>query len=210
MYPFSSEIGNVIAENGIEVFCVEPSPAMRREFDNKLKRCSALADKITLVEGDVWSFSIGRRFPTAILSGCFDHFLDDHERMSALENIHRHLIPKGVLVFDVFLGLMEESNLHPSGSVINGGIEYRRHIATRRLSRDTLTVTILYEIYEDGVLIDRLAEESEVGVVERDGIQRLLSESGFAVQREFGNYDSSEYKNGDSLLIIEAARTDVS
>ena len=195
-----------LAGKGVKVYCVEPSPAMRREFAARLDRRPAPKDNIALIEDDVWSFNLKRTFPAAFMSGCFDHFLDDSERLSALENIRRHLIPGGILVFDIFLGLMEESGRKPAGSVIAGPLEYRRYVATKRSSAGIMTVTLVFETYEKGVLVDRIEEQSRVGVIDRLRIHQLLTETGFEIRCEFGNYDRGEYKAGDALLIIEAEK----
>ncbi len=98
-----------LAERGVRVYCVEPSPAMRRVFEEKLFQRPHLCNSVTLKAGDARSFDLGRTFPAAFLSGAFDHFLDDEERLASLRNIGRHLVAGGKLVFDVFLGLMRDS-----------------------------------------------------------------------------------------------------
>ena len=115
-----------LAERGVKLCCVEPSPAMRREFEKKLARRPELRDAIHLVAGDARSFDVGRTFPAAFLSGCFDHFLDEEERLASLRNVGRHLVTGGVLVFDVFLGLMEDAPLSPAGRAEVGDREIRR------------------------------------------------------------------------------------
>lgn len=195
-----------LAEKGVKVTCVEPSPAMRRVFKARLGRHPELSKNITLIEGDAQSFNIEHPFPAAFLSGCFDHFLSDRQRESALRNVHRHLIMEGIMVFDVFLGRTEESGLHPASSVVDGSIEYRRYVATSRASPETMTVTLVFGKYDNGTLADRIEEESRVGVVDRDRIHRLLSGAGYGIRREFGDYDFREYRKGDDSLIVEAAK----
>ena len=45
-----------LAERGIEVCCVEPSPAMRREFEKKLAQRPDLAGRIRLIAADAQVF----------------------------------------------------------------------------------------------------------------------------------------------------------
>jgi len=106
-----------IAERGINVVCIEPSLAMRRELEIKLDKQPDLLPYIQLIASKASSFNLNRTFHCAFLSGCFDHFLDDEERIDSLLTIQRHLDPKAKLVFDVFLGLMEDSTLSPAGKV---------------------------------------------------------------------------------------------
>lgn len=106
-----------LARRGADVCCVEPSPAMRAEFRRKLAGEPGLQARITLIPEEASSFDARRTFPAAFLSGSFDHLLDDEERLAALRNINRPLVVGGVLVFDLFLGLMEDAPLAPAGTV---------------------------------------------------------------------------------------------
>lgn len=197
-----------LARCGVKVVCVEPSPTMRREFEIKLDQQPDLSTHIHLVAGKANSFNLGRTFLVAFLSGSFDHFLDDEERISSLANIARHLDTKGTLVFDVFLGLMGDSPLSPAGRVRVGTKEYRRLVGGKVLPGHKKETQLVFEAYEDGELIERIEETSLVGITDRHGVHRVLAESGFAVREEWGDYDFTPYQEGDSLLIVEAVKKD--
>ena len=202
----SGRIALPLARRGVKVVCVEPSPAMRREFEAKLARQSDLSTRIHLVAGKAESFTLGRTFRAAFLSGCFDHFLNDRERISSLANIARHLDAKGMLVFDVFLGLMGNSPLSPAGSVKVGTREYRRLVGGAVLPGQRKETRLVFEIYEDGVLKEKIEERSLVGITNRQRIHQVLVETGFAVKREWSDYDFTPYHEGDSLLVVEAVK----
>lgn len=195
-----------IARRGIKVYCVEPSPAMRREFIKKLSLESDIKDNITLIEGDATSFSFGRTFPAIFLSGCFEHFINDDERILSLLNINKHLILNGILVFDVLIGQMNDSPLSPAGIVKKGDTEYRRFVGGKVLPDKEKVVILIYEEYRNGKLINRIEEHSTIGIIDLERIYSLLSESGFKVNKEFSNYDYTPYREGDETLIIEAAK----
>jgi len=197
-----------LARRGVKVVCIEPSLAMRQEFETKLAQQPDLSAHIHLLAGTAGSFSLGRTFPVAFLSGSFDHFLDDEERISSLVNIARHLDRKGTLLFDVFLGLMGDSPLSPAGRVKVGTREYRRFVGGKVLPGHKKETQLVFETYEDGELIDRIEEISLVGITGRPGIHRVLAESGFTVREEWGDYDFTPYQEGDSLLIVEAVKRD--
>jgi SAM-dependent methyltransferase len=194
-----------LSRRGISVCCVEPSPAMRRQFEANLREEPHLRERITLVEGEATSFDLGRTFPAAFLSGSFDHLFDDEERLSALRNIGRHLSDGGVLVFDVFLGLMKGTPLSPAGVVQAGDREIRRLVGGRMLSNQRKETTLVFEVYEQGELVERIEERSLVGITDRGAIHRLLKMAGFEVYREWGDYDFKPFEEGDSLLIVQAA-----
>ncbi len=195
-----------LAERGLRVWCVEPSPAMRREFEQKLARRVDLSANICLVAGEARSFDLGRTFPAAFLSGTFDHFLDDTERLASLANIGRHLDANGVLVFDVFLGLMEDTPLSPAGHVQLEDGEIRRFVGGRVLPGERKEVNLVFEVYRDGEMVERIEERGLVGITNREGIHRVLEEAGFEVRREWGAYDFTPYQEGAALLIVEAMK----
>lgn len=216
-YHFASRAGEVLdigagtgriaiplAECGVKVCCVEPSPAMRLEFEKKLAGRPKLAHNVRVVPGDARSFDVGRTFPAAFLSGSFDHFLDHEERLASLVNVGRHLGAHGVLVFDVFLGLMEDTPLSPAGQVEVGDREIRRFVGGKVLPGAKKEVVLLFQVYRNGEMIERIEERGLVGVTSREGVHRVLMEAGFDVKREWGAYDFAPYQEGDSLLIVEA------
>jgi methylation protein MtfA len=195
-----------LARRGVRVTCVEPSPAMRQAFERKLAEAPALRPQITLLAGDAASFDLGRTVPAAFLSGSFDHLLDDEARRGALRNLHRHLSPGGTLVFDVFLGLMKEAPLAPAGTVQTERGEIRRLVGGRVLPGTIRETVLVFEVYEQGELVERIEERSPVGITDRESVHRLLDETGFAVRREWRDYDFTPYEAGDALLIVEAVK----
>jgi SAM-dependent methyltransferase len=196
-----------LAERGIQVCCVEPSPAMRREFLKKLKDRSDLTERIRLIEGDAAGFDFGRTFQAAFLSGSFDHLLDDGARRMSLGNLSRHLIPGGTLVFDVFLGLMGDSELRPAGSVVQGDVEHRRFVGGKTQPDGTKETILVFETYRKDEIVNRIEERSLVGIVDRPKVHLLLRESGFEIRREFRDYQSRPYRDGDELLLVEAKKS---
>lgn len=187
-----------LAERGVCVTCIEPSQAMRRRPD--------LATRIRLIAADARSIDAGRTFPAAFLSGTFDHFLDDEERRASLVNIARHLVPDGLLVFDIFLGLMKDSPLAPAGRATVGEAEVRRFVGGRILPSSIMETHLLFEVYRGDVLLERIVERSLVGITTRDGVHQILAETGFAVQRKWSSYGFAPYKAGDPLLIVEGVK----
>lgn len=195
-----------LAEKGVKVFCVEPSPAMRGQFEKKLKDRPELAENIQLIAGDASSFNLNRTFPAAILASIFDHFLNDEQRSSSMHNIARHLQPGGTLVFDVGIGYMDDSPLKPGGQAKLGNKEYRRFLSRKRMPDDTLDWFLIYEVHQSGKLIERIEQHSSSGIIDRAKLHRLLKETGFEVVREFGDYDFKAFEEGDKMLVIEAVK----
>ena len=195
-----------MAAAGAEVWCVEPSPAMRAMLLKKLSAWPGLAEKIRILRGDASGFDAGRSFPAAVLSGVFDHLLDGSERERALRNLARHLEPGGALAFDVFLGMMGDRPLSLEGIERLGNHEYRRFTGARRRKDGTLETTQVFEIYQAGTLTERLTEHSQVGIVKRVEIAELLRRTGFRIVHEWQDYGHEPHRDGDPLLVVEAVR----
>ncbi|MFX1285798.1 MAG: class I SAM-dependent methyltransferase [Promethearchaeota archaeon] len=195
-----------LAKRGVRVVCIEPSPAMRNEFSQKLKHQSDLFDKITLITGDVQSFELPEVFPAAFLSGSFDH-IPDSERVTSLQNINRHLKPGGIVIFDVYIGGMKDSPLALVDTVKRGDYEYKRFISTKTLPDDIIEVLLVYETYKQGKLIEKIQQPSSAFVITRTKIHELLHKTGFLIKNEYGDFHFSPFKEGDSFLIIEAIKT---
>ena len=195
-----------LAQEGVKVFCVEPSPAMRAVFEEKISKQKIPKDNIVLIDGLAQGFDFGRTFPAAYLSGTFDHFLGDDERLASLLNIHKHLSARGVLIFDAFIGLMREKPLAPAGEVCEGHRVYKRSVGTKLLPGRMLEVELLYQLFEKGVLVEQIVEKSFVAIIDRRGISELLERSGFLVRKEFGDYNRCAFQEGDGVIIIEAVK----
>ena len=195
-----------IAKKGIKVYCVEPSPAMVAQFRMKLEQKPELKKNIVLINNEAAEFKFEKTFPAAFMSGTFDHFLTDKERIDALNNIKDHLDNKGILVFDVYLGLMKDSDIHPAGKAVQGNREYRRFIKNDVKSNNLLEVSLIYEIYQNGQLVSRIEEKSQAGIISRIHIRELLEITGYTIEKEYSDFDFSPYSRGSELLILEAVK----
>jgi SAM-dependent methyltransferase len=197
-----------MVERGAAIWCVEPSPAMLDVFRRKLAFIDPeVAARITLIHGDASGFKAGRIFPAAIMSGSFDHLLSDEERLRGLSNIARHLEPGGKLVFDVGLGYMNDSPLKPAGEKTVGETTFRRLVGRKVMPDRKLEYLLVFEIVEDGKVLERIEQKSFAGIVDRAGVHRALAASGFRVTREFGGYGPKPYHEGDAILVVEAVAT---
>ena len=193
-----------LAQRGARVIAVEPSPAMRTQFRKKLDALHELQDRVTLIAGTAASFRLDRPVPAAFLSGGFDHFLDPAERLASLENIGRHLQVGGVLVFDVFLGLMKDSPLAPADEVKTENQTIRRFVGSKILPDRRIEVTLVFETYQNEALRERIEQRSWADITDRTEVHRLLAQASFVVTHEFSDYQFTPFKTGAPLLIVEA------
>lgn len=195
-----------LAERGVKVCCVEPSPAMRTEFEKKLAGRVDLWDKIQIIPSNAASFETERSFPIAFLSGSFDHFVNDGERKSSLRNINRHLLLGGILVFDIFLGLMGNRPLSPAGEAKAGSRRIRRLVGCQILTPEKLEIELVYEVYRRDQMVESIREIGLVGMTDRQEVHRVMEKVGFEVKEEWRGYEFKPFEEGDSMLIVEAVK----
>jgi SAM-dependent methyltransferase len=195
-----------IAEAGTNVMCIEPSSSMRRILNAKIENRRDLRSRITLVPDHAVGFDIGRTFPGAFMSASFDHLLDDHARRAALSNISKHLASGARFVFDTFVGHMEASPCKLAGEATRGDLVHKRLIEREVLPDSKIRMTLFYETWRAGELVERIEQVSYAGITNRLSIHRLLSEAGLRVEREFGDYDFSPFEEGADMLLVEAVK----
>ena len=195
-----------LARKGVRVYCVEPSSAMRREFKKKMAEEPCIEAKIMLIGGDARTFAFGRTFPVAIMSGVFDHILDDGARLAVLGNINRHLTPGGRLIFDLSIGRARDRSRILAGEYKTGEKLYRRFVSSRKCPGNRGLLTLEYEIHQSGTLAKRIVEKGLVGFVTHEKIHRLLCRAGLEILHEYGGYDFSEYKAQSESLVIDASK----
>lgn len=194
-----------LAERGIQVVCIEPSPAMRREFLKKMENRPEIVKNITLITGDAQTFKLTEFFEAAFLSGSFDH-IPKNERILSFQNINHHLKPEGKLIFDIYIEGMKDSPLSLIDTVKKGDYEHKRFIGTRILPNNTIDVLLIYETFKQGKLIEKIKQQSLAFATTRTEVHHLLEETGFSIQNEYRDFYFSPFREGDSLLVIEAIK----
>lgn len=195
-----------LAREGIKVVCIEPSPAMRKEFTKKMENDPIVRRNITLIADTAQSFKLPEQFPAAFLSGCFDHFMDDKERINSLLNINHHLQTKGKLLFDVFVGLMTDTPLRLVDKKKRDDLEYHRYISSNVQPDNRIEVLLVYKIFKKESLIETIKQKSAASKISREKVHQLLNETGFRVLEEYQDYQFQPFEDGKNLLIIEAEK----
>jgi SAM-dependent methyltransferase len=92
-----------LARDGHEVWALDGSPGMLRELRRRLDGEPAeVAALVTCVEGDLRDFTLGRRFPLAIMPmNTLQALISRDDQLACLRRVAAHLDAQGELVFDV-------------------------------------------------------------------------------------------------------------
>jgi SAM-dependent methyltransferase len=195
-----------ILEKGIKTWCVEPSPEMLEQLIYKLDEKPELGKLSELVRADASTFKFERKFKFAFMSGVFDHFLNNEEREKALLNIYDNLENDGLLVFDVFIGLMKDSSLKPAGTHKIDSKEIQRFVSSKIMEDETIKVTLIFKIYENNELLEKIEQISYAAIINKKKAIDEVEKAGFKILNLYGDYDFSPFEEDGELLIIEAKK----
>lgn len=204
-----------IAHAGVPVVGVDKSPAMLEAARKKLARLpEATRQRVELIEGDMRSFSLGRRFDLAIIPfRSFLHLMTPADQRQALGRIREHLADDGRLVFSIFdprleiiashLGqpaaLEKESEFtHPeTGRQVVEWVRRRFDAATQTIDEER----ILEEL-EAGQVVSRTDAPISLRWVYRYEMEHLLELSGFAVEALYGGFDRGPFRHGGEQVWV--------
>jgi SAM-dependent methyltransferase len=200
-----------LAEAGYQVVGLDSSPAMLALARDRLAARPGLAGRVELIEQDLRSARLARRFKLVICAlDSFALLLDRAEQLRALRTLARHLEPNGLLVLDVGNGNRrggepaEETSLQVVESAPPGPpltkLVLRRTDPAEQLDR-------LLHLYDepgpDGA-IQRTAVELTLRYFTRFELELLLERAGFFVEALFGDYDLSPFSSDSERLIALA------
>ena len=188
-----------------------------------LERCRAklaaepdeVRGRVTLVQGDMTSFDLGRRFALVTLPfRGFQHLTSVGQQMSCLSRCHAHMTRGGRLVLDLFnpdpslLYEHGESDGEEHAEVVECAdgrrirwwgrvVEYARAFQTNQCE-------MTYEISQPDGTTRRVRERFPMRYLWRYEVQHLLARTGFRVVSLYGDYDRSGFGDDSPELIVVA------
>jgi SAM-dependent methyltransferase len=211
-----------LAAAGFRVTGVDSSRAMLAVFRRKLL-LSPLAGRITLVRGDMRTFTAPGRYPLALIPfRAFHHLWTVADQVRTLRRVRRHLRPGGRLIVDLFdprLDLCAPEYTKAGGTRPERFTPVHRDPATGRrwgirfLSRRNDPVRQLlreewrYEIRDRRGRVLR-AETNTVTLrwTYRHEMRHLLERTGFRILAEYSDFNGSKPAYGkEQIWIAERA-----
>jgi SAM-dependent methyltransferase len=192
-----------------------------------LDRCRAkltaepvsVRDRVTLVEADMTSFELGRRYAAIFCAfNSFHHLGTMDAQLACLERCHAHLMSQGVLVLDLFnpdpQPVKAEASAPTDAEAAAQVIEWTdgRHVRSwmsaceynRQEQRDDCEMT--YEITEADGAKRRLTETFPLRWLYRFELEHLLARTGFRLVKLYGGYDRSRFDVQSIGMIAVALR----
>ncbi len=177
---------------------------------------AGVRERVTLVEGDMTDFNLGRTFDLVTIPfRPFQHLLTVKAEKACLACVRRHLAPGGRLVFDVFhpdprrmAAAQDFEAAHvdvpetalPDGRTVSRASRITGHHRHAQYN----DVELIYDVtYPDG-RHERLVQPFPMRYYYRYEVEHLLELCGFHVLELYGNFDRSPFADDSPEMIFVA------
>jgi SAM-dependent methyltransferase len=205
-----------IARAGIHIVGLDLSPHMLHVCQDRLRQEPVqVQSRVCLLQADMRHFALSCTFPLITLPfRPFQHLTTVAEQRACLERIHRHLLPGGRLILDIFnpdvtrLGshnLGQEFGEEPEFTMPDGRRVIRRHkvVANDRFNQIN-AMELIYDVTHADGRTERLVHAFSMRYTFRFEAEHLLARCGFQVEHVYADYDKSLYGSqypGELILV---------
>ena len=203
-----------LARAGFEITGVDMSPRMLAISKEKVN-AAGLSAQVTLVQADMREVDLPERFRMAFIAiNSFMHLTTLDDQLQALHNVHRLLLPGGLLVIDVdnpqAQHLLEaDGRLDLQGRWFDpsSGATVLKYLSrTLDAARQLQDVLFIYdEVFPDGTIRRTLAPFQARYLYRFEG-ELLLDKAGFTPEQVYGSYDLDAYESASERMIFVARR----
>ena len=184
------------ARAGVEVVGLDSSRPMLGRLREKLAaEPPEVRARVEVVEGDMASSDVGRRFPLVTVPfRSIGHLLEVDAQVASFENMRRHLAPGGRIAFDLFhpdlgrLAAPQPESLDVERE--ERGRRVRRFTSTvPRVARQLLDLAVRWEIESPGRKVEEVRMDLSIRWFHRFEIEHLLARCGLVVEAIYGGFD---------------------
>jgi SAM-dependent methyltransferase len=207
-----------LARAGHEVVGIDLAEHMLERCRDKLElEPQVVRDRVTLLQTDMTSFDLGRRFAQIFCAfGSFHHLRTVEQQLACLERCSNHLLPQGTLIIDLINPDPAPSSAPGDGETDGGTTVGAVDWTGGRRVRSWATVVgcnrslqcndceVTYEIVEADGTARQLTETFPMRFVFRYELEHLLARSGFRVVALYGDYDRSPFFDESLGMIVVA------
>lgn len=206
-----------IAQAGVDITGLDRAPSM---LDSARAKVAALDPQvqghITLVEGDMRAFDLGRQFNLiAIPYRAFLHLLTPADQRRALGCIREHLANDGRLILNVFDPRLDTIAAHfgSLGSALKQVTEFTHPVTGRRvIVWDTRQYDpgeqridqyfVFEELDDEGRVVNKVFSSLVLRYVYRWEMQYLLELCGYQVEALYGDFWRSPFSYGREQIWV--------
>lgn len=193
------------ARAGIEISGLDCSEHMLARCRERLEdQSEEIQKRVFLTQGDMREFDLGRRFSLITIPfRPFQHIVETSDQIRCLNAVHRHLLPEGRLVFDLFCpsipfladeNAYNEAGEEPDVDLPDGRVMRRRiRIAARDYHRQISDCELIYYITHPDGREERLVHQFPMRYLFRYEAEHLLARCGFEVEALYADFGRAPY-----------------
>ena len=202
----TGRVTRYLAEQGAEVVGLEISPRMLEQArQNIAKLPDEVQQRITLVQGDMREFELGKQFPLIIIPfSAFQHVLTLEEQLRTFQCIRRHLTEGGRFAVDLFDPRLElcvpraagwrgsrGEPVHPeTGRKWRIFVDSRENLVEQQMIHEDWR---LVELTPDGQALSQYSWRLTLRWTYRFEAQHLFERSGFTGVNLWGDYQRGPF-----------------
>ena len=197
----TGRVALALATNGFNVTGLDLSEQMLDVFRAKLAGKPELADKITLVHGNMADFSFDRKFGMVVAPfRAFQALTDDRDIASSLVCIRDHLTEDGIFIVNVFnpRPIMDESWIYPETiqwerhDEQTGNYVVKKHWGDRiDTENQVIYPHFAFEVtYPDG-RTERIVDDLALKYYYSSQLRSVIDKAGMEIAEEYSWYDKT-------------------
>lgn len=200
-----------LAREGYELTGVDSSSRMLKLAQAALEQ-AGVAAKCTLVQEQMSKLRLGQKFRLAFIAlGSFGHVCTRQEQRQTLAAVRDHLTTGGKFILDISNADARYME-HLSGQMLHQGTWQREdgsmlsHFVSpaSSLTKHLLELTHFYEEHRQGEEVRRTVITTHLYLFERNEVELLLEEAGFAIADVYGDYELGPFEHDSPRMIFIA------
>lgn len=202
-----------LAEAGFDVVGLDTSAAMI-EIARAKAQALGVSDRVRLIQGDMRQFELDCHFGLIYCAiNSFMHLETQADQLAALSCCHRHLLPDGLLVLDLFPPNVEDL-ANDDGRLIvqgtwqdptSGATVIKQYTRQVDLAEQTIHVQFFYdEVFPDRTLRRTIAPFT-MRYLGRYEAELLLEKAGFALEAIYGSWEMDPFVSESERMILVAS-----
>jgi SAM-dependent methyltransferase len=207
-----------IAAEGYEIVGLDLSEHMLDRCREKLAaQPPEVQARARIVRGDMTDFGLGEAFALITVPfRAFQHLLSVEEQLACLQCAHRHLLPGGKLILDLFQVnlryLTDPASANEkedfAGATLPGGRTLRRthRVAGWHRAEQYNDIEMIYYVAHADGRTDRLVQAFPFRYFFRYEAEHLLARCGFGVAELFGSFDRRPLNDDSPEMIFVAEK----
>ena len=205
------------AREGLNITGLDLSTGMLAQCREKLAKESwQVQEKAVLVQADMRNFELSGRFGLVTIPfRPFQHLVSVEDQIACLTSIQRHLIPKGILILDLFNPSLpalakedyQTEKIDTEFNMPDGRRVVRKsRAASRDLWRQVQDIELIYYVTHPDGREERIVHAFPMRYFFRYEVEHLLARTGFKVEQVYAGYDKSPYGSKYPGELIFVAR----